>query len=259
MSTARIDDGNAFTKGQQIMLESKIRTQEETNRYLKELKTWLNEAKEVPVEGMAEFFAKRIDEYNHVHLNHWGEEYAHIADYFEEGLETLLDIGCGTGLELESLYRRFPEIRVTGIDLSAVMLDRLRNRYGDKEIELINADYFEYPFEENKYDAAMSFETLHHFQYRKKQLIYNQLYRTIQAGGYYIECDYIACCDEEEALCLEGYEDRRKQNHIPEDMFIHIDIPLTLEHQFELIHNAGFPSVEVLYQNEGTIILKAKK
>ena len=179
--------------------------------------------------------------------------------FFDENLESLLDIGCGTGLELKSIYKRFPNVKVTGIDLSESMLDKLRESYGDKNIEIINADYFEYSYEENKFDAAMSFMTLHHFRYEKKQQIYKKLYRTIKTGGYYIECDYIACCEEEEALCLEGYEYRRKQNNIPEDMLIHIDIPLTLEHQKELLKNAGFKTVEVLYQNEGTAIIRAGK
>lgn len=242
-----------------LMLKNKIRTEQETEKYLEELKDWLKEVKHTPVEEMADFFANRIGEYNHVHLKNWGEEYDHIADFFEDGLHTLLDIGCGTGLELKSMYRRFPDLRITGIDLSESMLDKLRESYGDKNIELINADYFQYPFAENKFDAAMSFETLHHFKYDKKQQIYKKLYETIKLGGYYIECDYIACGEEEESLCLEEYEYRRKQNNIPEDMFIHIDIPLTLEHQCELMKNAGFKSVQVLYQNCGTVIIKAEK
>lgn len=241
------------------MLKNKIRTQEETEKYLKELKDWLAKVKTAPAEEMTEFFTKRINEYDNVHLTNWGEEYAHIADFFDNNLGALLDIGCGTGLELESIYKRFPEVKVTGIDLSESMLDKLRKKYADKDIEIIHADYFEYPFEENKFDAAISFETLHHFKYEKKQLIYHKLYQTIKNGGYYIECDYIACCDEEEALCLAGYEDRRKKNNIPDDMFIHIDIPLTLEHQLELMKNAGFKTVNVLYQNGGTMIIRAGK
>jgi tRNA (cmo5U34)-methyltransferase len=241
------------------MLKNKIRTKEEIEKYLVELKNWLDGVKNATVEEMSDFFANRISEYNNVHLENWGEEYAHIGDFFDENLESLLDIGCGTGLELKSIYKRFPNVKVTGIDLSESMLDKLRESYGDKNIEIINADYFEYSYEENKFDAAMSFMTLHHFRYEKKQQIYKKLYRTIKTGGYYIECDYIACCEEEEALCLEGYEYRRKQNNIPEDMLIHIDIPLTLEHQKELLKNAGFKTVEVLYQNEGTAIIRAGK
>lgn len=241
------------------MLKSKIRTQEETEKYLRELKTRLDEMKNAPVEKMTDFFTSRIDHYNDVHKDKWGEEYAHIADFFDDDLGTLLDIGCGTGLELESIYRRFPDVKVTGIDLSEAMLNKLRETYRGKDIELINGDYSEYEFEQGKFDAAMSFLALHYFRYERKQLIYHQLYRALKPGGYYIECDTMACCNEEEALYLEGYEYRRKQNNIPEDVLMHINIPLTLEHQHELLKNAGFRKVEVLHQNGSLVIIRADK
>ena len=46
---------------------------------------------------------------------------------------------------------------------------------------------------------------------------------------------------------------------VPEDGFVHIDIPLTLEHQLELMGNAGFRKAKVLYQNEGTMVIRAEK
>lgn len=150
-------------------------------------------------------------------------------------------------------------MKITGIDLSKDMLEKLRVKYTDKDIDLIMADYFEYPLEAEKYDAALSFETLHHFKYSKKQKIYDKLFQTIKCGGYYIECDYIACCLDEEILCLEQYEFKRKENHIPDDVFVHIDIPLTLEHQIQLMKNAGFRNVHILYENKSTMIIKAEK
>ena len=104
------------------MLENKIRTPEETEAYLRELKEWIHTQEETEAEEMSAFFTKRLARYEEVHLGNWGELYAHIADFFDDGLETLLDIGCGTGLELEAVYRRFPEAAVTGIDLSGNML-----------------------------------------------------------------------------------------------------------------------------------------
>lgn len=241
------------------MLESKIRTPEEMKKYMLDLKQWLAGERNKPIEEMSDFFSRRIDNYDNVHLDSWAEEYAHIADYFDTPLSSLLDIGCGTGLELASIYQRFPNVKVTGIDLSEDMLNRLRDKYADKEIDLILADYFEYPFEVEKYDAALSFETLHHFKYQKKQRIYEKLFQTIKRGGYYVECDYIACCLEEETICLEQYEFKRKENHIPENVFVHIDIPLTLEHQIQLMKNAGFKDVRVLYEKDGTKIIRAEK
>lgn len=88
------------------------------DKYMSDLRDWLESVKEDEAEGMADFFAKRIDIYDNVHMDHWGEIYEHFSDFFNNGLGKLLDIGCGTGLELKSIYERFPDVEVTGIDLS---------------------------------------------------------------------------------------------------------------------------------------------
>ena len=82
------------------MLENKKRTPEELKKYMIDLREWLAQERDKPIEEMADFFSNRIDNYDNVHLGNWPDEYAHIADYFDTHLNTLLDIGCGTGLEL---------------------------------------------------------------------------------------------------------------------------------------------------------------
>lgn len=241
------------------MLESRKRTPEETQKYLQDLKDWLRQVRDEPAEGMADFFAARLGTYEDVHLGNWGAEYQEIADFFGEGLNTLLDIGCGTGLELHAMFQRFPGLRVTGIDLSAAMLGRLRENFAGKDIRLIQGDYFQVPFGEEAFDAALSFETLHHFDFAKKQAIYQKLYRALRPGGYYVECDYIACCPEEEALCQEHLRRKREESGIPESQFIHIDTPLTWEHQKALLENAGFKQVRILHERESTMIVRGEK
>lgn len=239
-------------------LQNKIRTPEEIQAYLTDLKAWMREEEDKPAEEMAAFFASRLSTYEDVHLGNWGELYARIADFFDDGLETLLDIGCGTGLELEAIFQRFPEVSVTGIDLSADMLARAREKYANRAFQAVEADYFLCPFPAGAFDAALSFETLHHFPYEKKGLIYEKLFHALKNGGYYIECDYVACCNEEESLCREHYQRMREKSGLPEDVFIHIDTPLTMEHQLTLMQNAGF-RVEVLHQNGGTVLFRSNK
>jgi len=240
------------------MLESRVRTPEETAAYLAGLRKWIAEEEGKPAEEMAAFFTRRLDIYEDVHLGNWGELYDHIADYFDSGLHSLLDIGCGTGLELEAMFRKFPGLHVTGIDLSEDMLNRAREKYSGEEFRAVQADYFACPFPAGAYDAALSFETLHHFPFEKKGAIYEKLFHTLKPSGYYIECDYVACCQEEEDLCRERCRRARAGSGLPENVLIHIDTPLTVEHQMELMQNAGF-RVKVLYENCGTVVFRAEK
>lgn len=71
------------------MLQNKIRTPAEIKQYMDELKKWLNDERETPVEEMSNFFSQRINIYDHVHLEHWAKEYEHIADFFVNNLKTL--------------------------------------------------------------------------------------------------------------------------------------------------------------------------
>lgn len=59
---------------------------------------------------------------------------------------------------------------------------------------------------------------------------------------------------------LEGtYLKRRNQYAIPDNCFVHFDIPLTLEHERELLQNAGFAIEKVLDNPDGATIIVARK
>lgn len=235
------------------MLKSKPFTKEERERYLSALAE--SRAQADPAEEMSAFFAKRLGIYENVHLGRWAEEYAHIADYLGRETASLLDIGCGTGLELGSVYARFPAVRVKGIDLSAEMLSELRKKYAAYSPELVCGDYFAVPFGEEAFDAALSFETLHHFPGEKKGELYRKIFRALKKGGRYVECDYVACCEEEEELCRKDYERRKNAR---EGTYLHIDIPLTKARQIGLLSAAGFRA-ETVYENGSTAIFVADK
>ncbi len=69
------------------------------------------------LEEMGAFFDARSKSYDEVHTGHIGGglESKHVpALYLPEGCKELLDLGIGTGLELETVFQRFPEVRVTG-------------------------------------------------------------------------------------------------------------------------------------------------
>lgn len=236
----------------------KIVIRENIPLYMRELKKWLAETENVPLEEMGSFFARRIDLYEE-HMAVWQPAYAYTAELVPETAENLLDIGCGTGLELAGIFARLPEIRVTGIDLSCAMLEHLKKKYADRAVTAICADYFQADFGENYFDAAISFETLHHFTPEKKQVLWNKLYAALKPGGVYIHADYLACCQEEEELLFSACAKKRSRDGIGEDVFVHFDTPLTAEHEIQLLKDAGFSDVRFICCMHGASIFMMRK
>ncbi len=210
-----------------------------------ELKDWIDETRDEPLETMGGFFDRRVDEYED-HMSHWKNHYRWMADTLPEGIGTLLDIGCGTGLELDEIFKRFPEISVTGVDISGEMLSALSEKHGDKNLKLVCCDYFVWEMGVEQYDAAISFETLHHFTIERKKGLFEKICRSIKPGGVYIECDYIASCPEIEEITFSECRRRRRRDGIADGTFVHFDTPLTLQHELEAISAGGFSKVEVL-------------
>lgn len=226
-----------------------------------DLKQWLEETEGEPLETMGAFFDRRIGSYEE-HMSPWKRHYEWLAGLIPPLTRTLLDIGCGTGLELDSIYKKIPELQVTGIDLSAEMLAVLRQKHPHKSLTLIQGDYFLYDFGRNRFDAAVSVETLHHFTAEKKEEIFRKLFRSLMPGGVYLECDYIAASQEIEDMVFSECDRRRRRDGVEPGVFVHFDTPLTVEHEVQAIKRAGFSVVEPLGFLPGdnhTVMIRAIK
>lgn len=214
------------------------------------------------LEKMSDFFAARVDGYDtHMLQNVQGcrEGYLEMAKRIPKDAKTLLDLGCGTGLELDEIFKRFPALCVTGIDLTQQMLDALKQKHPQKALTLICDDYFTADFIGAPFDCAVSFESLHHFSHEKKAVLYRKIYDALGPGGLYIECDYMAQTqDEENALFAECARLRREQG-IPEDEFCHFDTPCTVGNQKRMLNGAGFSQIEEIFRIGGTVMLIARK
>ncbi|AUG58738.1 class I SAM-dependent methyltransferase [Acetivibrio saccincola] len=125
----------------------------------------------------------------------------------------VIDLGCGTELELDEYFPLNPSAKVTGIDLASGMLNRLREKHSDKKLTLILGSYFDVPFGIEQFDAAVSVESLHHFTADEKRPLYQKLQKSLKTDGFFILTDYFFLSDEEEVfhreelLCLKAEQD----------------------------------------------------
>ena len=170
----------------------------------------------------------------------------------------LLDLGCGTGLELDHLFPRLPGLTVTGVDLAGKMLQKLREKYPDKPMNLIQGDYFTVQLPEISFDAAVAVQTMHHFRDAEKITLYKRILSFLKPGGLYVETDYTAV-DEAEEKQLLSEADRLIEEAGDNKTLFHIDIPFTAEHQMRLLTEAGFSDVKVVWHKANTAIMTARK
>lgn len=209
------------------------------------------------------FFKRRVNGYDeHMKNNIEGarEFYAYTASLLpmEEGAR-ILDLGCGTGLELEEYFKLNKTAAVTGIDLSAAMLDALKKKLKDENVTLIRGSYFDEPFGESVFDGAVSVESLHHFTAAKKETLYRKLRAALKKDGYFVLTDYFAASDEEEMERFEEFEKIKKEQGLSAGEFYHYDVPLTVKHEISVLRNAGFSDVKIMKNFGNTSVLIAKR
>ena len=213
------------------------------------------------MEKMSAFFAARVEGYDdHMLTNVEGckEAYLAMAQLIPDSCQSLLDLGCGTGLELDAIFQRLPNVSVVGIDLTSAMLEKLRAKHPDKDIHLICGSYFSEPLGIAAYDCAVSFQTMHHFSHEMKAALYAKVFRALKPGGMYIECDYMV---EDQALEDFYYAENRRirsELGLSESEFYHYDTPCTIDHQISMLQSAGFAHVQRAFRLENTTILAAQ-
>ncbi|MBP5520585.1 MAG: methyltransferase domain-containing protein [Treponema sp.] len=202
------------------------------------------------LEKMGDFFNARLEGYEEHQLNtieSAKELYSFTAGCLPKQAEScILDLGCGTGLELQEYFNLNPTGKITGIDLAEQMLKFLESKFQGKNINLINGSYFEVPFGTNQFDAVVSVESLHHFTKQEKIPLYKKIKAALKPAGYFILTDYFAKSEDDENSFRQELIRLRKEQNLLEGEFYHFDTPLTVEHEKEALLAAGFSSVQIL-------------
>ncbi len=81
-----------------------------------------------------------------------GDKVKHVMDYIPDGVESIIDIGCGNGIITNELAKRY---RVCGVDISAEALKQVQS-------ETIQASADSIPVEDHSWDMVFSSEMLEH-------------------------------------------------------------------------------------------------
>jgi len=210
---------------------------------------------------MAQFFNERADGYE----GHMRSFVSDLYDVISTPISTtnepisILDLGCGTGLEFEAVFARAPNALITGVDVSEEMLSRLREKYQARisQIRLIHGSFEQVLSSKDEYDYVLSVMALHHLLSALKGKLYRKVRKSLRTGGKYVEGDYVVSKREERKF-LSGYHKTTEEYQLSPNKVYHIDVPCSIKIQVELLSKAGFKKVRTIWKKKKAAIFVAE-
>jgi tRNA (cmo5U34)-methyltransferase len=178
----------------------------------------------------------------------------------------MLDLGAGTGLFSSYVKSKYPDSRITLIDLSEKMLDLAKLRFSaNEEIDYIIADYTSYPFEE-PFDAVISSLSIHHLPHEKKQSLFRTIYSLLKDGGVFVNADQVAGQTSlfdlhykrwwEQSIRASGLSSEAVEAAIERRT---LDINASARDQIQWLQEAGFVNADCVYRYHDFAVFAAFK
>lgn len=170
-------------------------------------------------------------------------------------IETVLDLGAGTGLLTMYVKQIFPDADYTLVDLSDKMLDVARKRFGNcKNMKYEVLDYSS-SFPHGEFDLIVSALSIHHLDDSKKQLLYKNIYNKLTKNGYLINLDqFNADSEDVNKFYSDCWYDSIKNSGISEaekNLWLkrrELDKENSISQSIGMIKDSGFSNVECIYQ-----------
>lgn len=185
---------------------------------------------------------------------------ARISDYFIDSKKKVYDIGCSTGKLLYFLERNFSETEMIGLDYSANLIPK-----SERNLRFINFDLNnDFKFS----DACLVFSifTIQFIRKENRQRLVDNIYNGLVKGGAFILAEKTyAISPVLQDIFTFAYYDYKKNSFTEKEILDKerdlrkIMHPQTSIENLEMLHNAGFKTIEMFYKYfnfEGYICLK---
>jgi len=156
-----------------------------------------------------------------------------------EGLkvETVLELGTGTGETALRVLAQHPNARWTGIDASAAMLARARTRLPGADLRLAR---LEDPLPSGPFDLVVSVLAVHHLDGNAKRDLFT---RIAQVSDNFVLGDVVVPEDPQQATIEIDWE---------------YDLPSSVADQLEWLREAGFDA-HATYVRPDLAVLRCRK
>ncbi|WP_308575422.1 class I SAM-dependent methyltransferase [uncultured Methanosphaera sp.] len=169
----------------------------------------------------------------------------------------ILDLGCGTGNISLQVLERFPDAKITCLDISDKMIEVAKEKLaGYENIEFVLGDFTIVDIIDD-YDAIISSLALHHIRDENdKRQMYQCIYDSLKQDGVFYNADVMEANSKynsklneriadkymaENQLTVEDMKDHKKKRE-------HNDHPITITDHLRLLEDVGFKEIDVIWK-----------
>ena len=103
--------------------------------------------------------------------------------------KNILELGCGTGNLTQLICLKYPEAKITTVDISADCIAECKSRISPSNVEYIKSDFKDIDLPEDTFDLVVSTISIHHLKDTDKELLFQKLYRYQTPNGVLSFCD----------------------------------------------------------------------
>ena len=182
--------------------------------------------------------------------------------------DSVIDLGSSTGKFLINLNSKVKELKLIGIDNSKPMLKQSQNKakaYGVDNIDFIYADMLDYDF--SNFTAIISNYTLQFIRPLNRPKLVHKIYNGLKNNGYFIFSEKVVFEDKKlDKDVIDIYYDYKKKQGYSEYEIVqkrealeNVLIPFTIKENVSMCKEAGFSSVDTLFQWGNFVTFIAKK
>jgi len=179
---------------------------------------------------------------------------------------SILDLGAGTGLLSSLLLRKYPEAKLTLIDLSAKMLENAKNRLREyPNLHYVEGDYTNY-IASGAYDLVASALSIHHLSDEDKRKLYRNAYSNLKAGGTFVNADQVQGSSPYlESMYQLDWKSKVEASGLTRQELdsayerTKLDRMAPLDDQLVWLREAGFVDVDCVYKSYNFVVLFGRK
>ena len=166
-----------------------------------------------------------------------------LLEHVPRDVQRVLDLGTGDGRLLAKLLAERPEMTGIGLDFSALMLERARERFrNDDRIELIEHDLSQPLPELDNFDAVVSSFAIHHLEHERKRALYGEAFEPLGPGGVFANFEHVASPTERLHAAFFAAIGEPLENEDPSDR------TLDVETQLGWLREIGFEDVDCYWK-----------